>query len=755
MSTLPVPPDSALILVVDDDAFTRRLLRMELERAGHQVIEAENGEAGLRLFCQCKPEIVLLDALMPVMDGFTCCSHIQALPGGDRTPVLMITGLEDQRSVDQAFAAGATDYVTKPIHLPVLRQRVRRLLQTRYLTEELRQQSQREYLLRVVAQQIHQSLNLDEILNTTVDQVRQLLQTDRVVIYHCDAAGNGMVAAESVAAGWVSILGTTIRETWFQERIAFFRQGHREVSDNLQQSEVLDSRRRYSDRQQIRAQLVVPIQQGEHFWGILSVHHCAQPHHWQGFEINLLEQLVTQVEIAVQQSELYQQVQRLNTDLEQQVEERTTQLKQAFDFEALIKRITDKVRDSLDEDQILQTAVQELGRGLDIYCCNAALYDLEGQTATISYEYTSQLPSAQGETLKMADLPEIYGQLLQNQCFQFSPIAATLPCALQPQFTALVCPIFDDQGVLGDLWLLKPPEAAFSELEIRVAQQVANQGAIALRQARLYQAAQVQVQELERLNRLKDDFLSTVSHELRSPMTNIKMASQLLATLIKQEQSLTPSLPLGSPISKIDRYLQILNTECDREMALINDLLDLQQLEAGVDDLDLSDIDLHGWLPQIGDSFRERAITRQQTLRLEIATNLPLLRSSAVNLGRVVSELLHNACKYTPAGETILLTAHLQGDTLQIGVSNAGVEIPAHELPRIFDKFYRVPSADPWKQGGTGLGLALVQKMVSHLGGRVEVESHSLLTSFTVVLPLKGPGKPLPRGSPIESPIKK
>ena len=129
MSTLSVHKDLPLILVVDDDKSMRILLCKAMEKEGYQVAEASDGEECLVLYKQLQPDIILLDAMMPLMDGFTCCTQLQILPGGDRTPVLMITGLEDQESVDRAFTAGATDYVTKPIRWPVLRQRVRRLVQ--------------------------------------------------------------------------------------------------------------------------------------------------------------------------------------------------------------------------------------------------------------------------------------------------------------------------------------------------------------------------------------------------------------------------------------------------------------------------------------------------------------------------------------------------------------------------------------------------------------------------------------------------
>jgi PAS domain S-box-containing protein len=137
-----------LILVVDDDKFMRTQLRRAMEQAGYQVVEASDGEQALAVYTRSHPDIILLDALMPVMDGFTCCSQLQKLPGGDRTPVLMITALEDQESVDQAFEAGATDYITKPIHWAVLRQRVRYLLAASQAEEELRQRE--EFLRRII-----------------------------------------------------------------------------------------------------------------------------------------------------------------------------------------------------------------------------------------------------------------------------------------------------------------------------------------------------------------------------------------------------------------------------------------------------------------------------------------------------------------------------------------------------------------------------------------------------------------------------
>ncbi len=231
------------------------------------------------------------------------------------------------------------------------------------------------------------------------------------------------------------------------------------------------------------------------------------------------------------------------------------------------------------------------------------------------------------------------------------------------------------------------------------------------------------VAELERLNQLKDEFLSTVSHELRTPLTNMKMALQMLK--------------VSDAVEQLQRYVDILQTECNREIELINDLLDLQRLEGTSSPLFLAEaVSLQEWLPSFIEPFRARTQSRQQTLKLHLPVDLYPLISDRASLKRILAELLNNACKYTPAGGEIILSVRQEGARVRetiFTISNSA-EIPLAQLPRIFEKFYRVPKADPWKQGGTGLGLALVQKLVEQLHGTIQVESGDGWTTFTVEL---------------------
>ncbi len=250
-----------------------------------------------------------------------------------------------------------------------------------------------------------------------------------------------------------------------------------------------------------------------------------------------------------------------------------------------------------------------------------------------------------------------------------------------------------------------------------------HQRAIEVRQKQIEQ--EQLVTQLEQLNLLKDDFLNTVSHELRTPLSNIMMAIQVLQITGIGEQG--------------QRYLEMLQAECDRELEIINDLLDLQRVEAATTSLlSPEPLLLQYWLHSIVESFRARTHERQQTLTLNLDSNIPPLISDNVSLARIFTELLNNACKYTPAGGEIVLSVCCEGSETQgvlptiFRISNSA-EIPTAALPRIFEKFYRIPEANVWQQSSTGLGLALVHKLVEQLQGTIQVESSAGWTTFTLM----------------------
>ncbi len=593
--------------------------------------------------------------------------------------------------------------------------------------QALKQNMEQAQVINRVVQTIRQSLDLPTILHTTTREIAQLLELEEAAIiqylperkcwlFIADYQQNPQVANR---------IGVEIPSE------------NNPISEQLKRMEivkVVDTNTLTDEVNQKIAQaipgawLLVPVIVENKVWGVVGLVNHQKISVWEDEKVELVRLLADQLAIAIHQSELYSQVQQLNSNLEQQVRERTAQLHQVLNFEALVRRITDKVRDSLDESQILQTVVQELGIDLGVECCDVGIYNPDQTTVKVAYEYNQTGQSVQGSVVEIVNSvgADIYALLLKKNYCQFCLIVGdSLRRNDFPQ-TILACPIYDNEGILGDLWLFRRKEESFNELEIRLVQQIANQCAIALRQSRLYQAVQLQVQELERLNQLKDDFLCSVSHELRTPMSNIKMSTQMLEITLNSLGVFTnQSYPIVN-------YFKILQTEIEREIRLINDLLDMARLDGGTDPINLTKISLQIFIPYIAEPFMERMRKQQQQLQIHIPENLPLLNTDMSYLERILSELLDNACKYTPSGETITLSAQFIPNTLNIFVSNSGVEISPVECDRIFDKFYRIPNHDPWKYGGTGLGLALVKKLTEQLGAKIKVNSSFGEIKFTL-----------------------
>ena len=269
-----VQPDSPLVLVVDDDRSLRTLLRFAMEEEGYQVAEANNGENCLAEFTRLQPDIVLLDAVMPLMDGFNCCSQLRSLPAAEHTPVLMITVLDDQDSVDRAFAVGATDFVTKPIHWAVLRQRVSRLLQAsrslkqvQQVTEALQQQTQRERLFRDITQRLAQALTLEEILNPSVEEIREFLNVDSVLLHH----NNGTLTTKAVSAVETSLVpSSTNKSGWQMDYAQDFEAGRIVAIKDIQQEGVPATVVKRLSQLKLKAVLMAPILVRGEWWGLLE-----------------------------------------------------------------------------------------------------------------------------------------------------------------------------------------------------------------------------------------------------------------------------------------------------------------------------------------------------------------------------------------------------------------------------------------------------------------------------------------------------
>lgn len=420
---------------------------------------------------------------------------------------------------------------------------------------------------------------------------------------------------------------------------------------------------------------------------------------------------------------------RQNEELQKRVE----QLQKSLDFEIKLNRIKDRVCQSLDEHKILPAVLEEVGVEFEIECAYIKLYPLTQNQPAITYQYDSQ-GNDETERIRLVEFPaDLYPQPKLGEPWQ---VCQRFHHSTKYHGAMLACPILDYHGSVGELWLLHRPDTLFDQFELELIHQITHQCAIALRHAQTYQAALAEVATLKSKAQLKNEFLHLVLHELRTPYTTIKMAMEMLDISGQSPDKSRPESHSSNSVANSPiHYLNILQAECDRELNLINKLLEILHFDAEEQSLILETLHLQDWIPSILEPFQQRTQNHQQTLLLEIDPNLGPFISDSFCLERIITELLNNACKYTPAHGKITVIAQAETDWMNLSVKNSGVEIPECHLPYIFEKFYRIPSADQWQQGGSGLGLALVKQLTDYIAGSIQVTTGAGETCFTVKLP--------------------
>jgi signal transduction histidine kinase len=233
-------------------------------------------------------------------------------------------------------------------------------------------------------------------------------------------------------------------------------------------------------------------------------------------------------------------------------------------------------------------------------------------------------------------------------------------------------------------------------------------------------------QELHNKEQLQDEYLKNLCQELRIPLTHIKTALSLLNS---------PNL---KPPQR-QRYLQMLNTQCDQQNSLISGLLELVQLERNLEGMALESVRLSEIVPGVVSTYQPVAQEKGIRLAYTVPTELPLIWCVSGGLRQIVINLLHNSIKFTPNGGEVWVRARLQGNYVQLEFRDTGIGIAENEISKIFDRFYRVRTAATEDYAGAGLGLTIVQQLLLRCGGSISVKSKLYEGStFTVQLATVG-----------------
>ncbi|MBD1920979.1 PAS domain S-box protein [Microcoleus sp. FACHB-831] len=296
---------------------------------------------------------------------------------------------------------------------------------------KLRAAAERDRLLGAIALRIRASLDLDEILNTTVNEVRHFLQADRVFIGLMKTEKTAKIVAESVTDSWPSMLGLAITdEAYIQHVIALFSQGNIQVFNDRNQWERYPLEKDYLLYYHIQASLSVSIMLDEQFYGILVAHQCSGSRDWQQFEIELIEQLGTQVAIAIKQAKLYQQVQDFSASLERQVEERTAELQERNRELKELNELQDEFLHAVSHD--LRTPIM----GMSLVVNN--LLNKPGDTIPLSRSILERMIQSSNNQLGLinslleAHSSEVRGVELHYEVVQLSTLIQNIAQDMEP-----------------------------------------------------------------------------------------------------------------------------------------------------------------------------------------------------------------------------------------------------------------------------------------------------------------------------------
>jgi signal transduction histidine kinase/CBS domain-containing protein len=669
------------------------------------------------------------------------------------------------------------------------------------IEQTIRQQADREFVLREMTQRIRKSLELPIVFATAVREIRGFLETDRVAIFKFGSDchhSQGEFVAESVDREFKPIAGAKIHDPDFGQKFArYYRQGRINAVEDIYTAGLAESEVKILATYQVRAHLVVPLLNGLDLWGLLCVHHCRSDRAWQEIEIEFIRHISEQIGIAIQQATLYAQVQSELQIRWRAEEEIALQLRQ----QRTLGAIAQQIRNSLKVEEILATAASQVKELMQVD--RATIFQIcpDGQLRAVEEVVSPDYPSLMQIEWERApfsqDEIEFYTQGQPRIVFDVMQDARSLrlqECEIMAGVQSkIVAPILlpcedndtDRQFDPSDrvqLWGLLSIHACsgqrqWQDVEAQLLQQIADQLAIAIQQATLFELLQAELaerqqadtqlrernqqlaisnQELAQATQLKDEFLANMSHELRTPLNAILGMSEALQTSIVGDLNHQQRNSLAT-IEKSGKHL----------LSLINDILDLSKIAANKFVLELSDVSLQSLCQNSMLFVQELAHKRQIRLTTQLPAALkPVnLHVDDLRFRQVLINLLSNAVKFTPEGGAVTLDVRVLagsiGDlplaidpadltsieplaaiaaTQQIvfSIVDTGIGIAPENISKLFQSFVQIDSSLNRQYAGTGLGLALVKRIVELHGGTVTVESELQRGScFTVYLPFE------------------
>ncbi len=537
----------------------------------------------------------------------------------------------------------------------------------RLFQEEQRRREEAE-TLRELGSLLTSSLDPDRVLRTLLDRLGRLVSYDRATVMLLEGDTLRVVAAhgyEAIPYGeGMADRRIPLAESPLLARVV-------ELGETVQVTDVSTDPIGYADPRPLTTSWIgVPLTVRGLVVGMVSVARTGSPP-FTGEDARLAAAVADHAAVAIENAYLYQELRTYATGLEERVRERTAEL----------RRERERIQAILDHAG--QGVIVTDNRGVIQYM-NPAAERITGYTAE---ESVGKMPVVWGGEGDPAELHrEMWQTVLSGQVWQ-GEFSYRRKDGARYYAAMTVAPIPGEGGELAGFVGIVEDITAIKEL-----------------------------------NRLKTRFVSDAAHELRTPVTTIKLYVSLLQREHREE--------------KRAEYLEMLARETDLMVQLVQDLLDISRMEAGVARFEPEPVDMNGLVQEVAERYRERARLGGIALSFELAPDLPPVMADREQMDRVVTNLLTNALNYTQPGGRVVVRTAIAGDQVQVAVADTGYGIPEEEQKQVFERFFRGSAARRSGVAGTGLGLSIVHEILRMHGGGIKLESRvGEGSTFTFWLP--------------------
>jgi PAS domain S-box-containing protein len=640
----------ARVLIVDDDRHNRQLLEVMLAPEGLLLQTAANGEGALAIVAQQPPDLILLDIMMPGMDGFQVAAEIKGNTATKNIPIIMVTALDDRAAKMRGLSVGAEDFLSKPVDRAELCVRVRNLLRLKAYGDYYDQYSQKL---------------AGEVASRTADLIERTKQA----------------AVLSEQAALLDLAQSAIVVRDMNSRILFWSRGA-ETMYGWSSKEALGRNTfellttDFSEpAESIQAAL---LRDGQ--WEGEAIHHTRNG-----------TRLIVAIRSALQRDAAGEPVRILS------IKNDITERRQA-----------DSERRVLTDRLSLATAVAKVGvwewdRTSNALTWDATMFDIYGLSPVVPMPYAKWSAAVVAE-----DLPAVEAALqraIDEKGQGSAEYRIVLPDGSVRNIAAVERVVLDERqnvsrliGVDMDITERKQAETALEHLR------------------------QEQLQ-------FKDDFLSHVSHELRSPLTAIKQFTSILLGGLA-----------GDLNDEQREYQGIVLKNVGQLQSMIDDLLEVTRLESGKLTVELESASVSDAVLDAFHTLQGTAVAKGITLSCDLPSDLPAAFADQTRLRQILIILLDNAIKFTPDGGAVRVRTRLllrDPRFLRLDVSDTGCGISPEMSKKIFDRLFQESEHSKASRKGLGLGLYICKELITRHGGRIWVKrQHEKGSTFSFTLPV-------------------